>query len=171
MLLLRLLSIVKRVGLAEDAIGIHILLALAHQTAHRSAPAERELRQALALAEPEGYRRLFLDEGAPMEALLESLHSGGTGSSYVRSLLADLRSSAASRESRSLSPLVDPLTRRELEVLRLIAEGASNQEIAETLVIALGTVKKHISTIFAKVEVTSRTQLLVRARDLGLLQL
>jgi LuxR family maltose regulon positive regulatory protein len=170
LLLLRLLSIVERVGLAQDAIGIHILLALAQQGAHRSAQAERELRQALALAEPEGYRRIFLDEGAPLAALLETRLSGGAGGSYVRSLLADLRS-AATRETGQLSPLVEPLTRREQEVVHLIAEGASNQEISEALVIALGTVKKHITTIFAKVGVTSRTQLLARARELGLLQL
>jgi LuxR family transcriptional regulator, maltose regulon positive regulatory protein len=170
-LLLQLLPIVERVGLMEDAIGIHLLLALAQQEAHRSAQSERELRQALALAEPEGYRRIFLDEGSPLEELLDRLHLGGAAGAYVRSLLADLRSLAAVREGSPLSPLVEPLTRRELEVLRLIAEGASNQEIAEALVIALGTVKKHITTIFAKVGVTSRTQLLARARDLGLLQL
>jgi LuxR family maltose regulon positive regulatory protein len=169
LLLLQLLPIVERVGLTEDAIGIHILLALAEREAHRSAQAERELRQALALAEPEGYRRIFLDEGAPLQTLLETLHPGGAGDAYRRGLLADLR--AASRGSHTPSPLLEPLTRREQEVLRLIAEGASNQDIAEALVIALGTVKKHITTIFAKVGVTSRTQLLARARDLGLIQL
>ena len=76
----------------------------------------------------------------------------------------------ADRKSAGVTPALE-LTRREQEVLLLIAKGASNQEIAETLVIALGTVKKHVTTIFAKVGVTSRTQLLARASELGLVQL
>ncbi|MGO8951138.1 MAG: LuxR C-terminal-related transcriptional regulator [Ktedonobacterales bacterium] len=169
-LLDQLLIIVERVGLGEDKIAISILLARAHHAAHRSSEALHALRRALALAEPEGYRRIFLDEGTAMACLLEVLVAEGVETGYTRALLADLPASAAATTlGRPATVLIEPLSRRELEVFRLIAKGASNQEIAETLMIALGTVKKHITTIFAKVGVTSRTQLLARARELNLI--
>jgi LuxR family maltose regulon positive regulatory protein len=141
---------------------------LAHQAESRTEKALASLQRALALAESEGYRRLFLDEGPAITPLLQALATVGKESAFARSLLADIH--PASRKPAGTSPAL-ALTRREQEVLFLIAKGASNQEIAETLVIALGTVKKHVTTIFAKAGVTSRTQLLARAREMGLLQL
>jgi LuxR family transcriptional regulator, maltose regulon positive regulatory protein len=178
-LLEQLLEIVERVGLTEDKIHIGILLALAHQAAHSSAKAAQALREALALAETEGYLRTFLDEGMALASILEVVAStSGTEARYAQVLLADLGLSASSHPNQkqllnhaASPPLFEPLTRREQEVLGLIAKGASNQQIAETLVIALGTVKKHVTTIFAKLGVNSRTQLLARARELGLTQL
>jgi LuxR family maltose regulon positive regulatory protein len=173
------LVIVERVGLSEDKIHISILLARVHQAAHSSAQAEQALREALALAETEGYLRTFLDEGTALASLLEVVaSSSGTGTQYARLLLADLGLSTSSHQNQNQylnhmasSTPFEPLTRREQEVLSLIAKGASNQQIAETLVIALGTVKKHVTTIFAKLGVNSRTQLLARARELDLIQL
>jgi LuxR family maltose regulon positive regulatory protein len=177
-LLDQLLVIVDRAGLTEDKIHISILLALVLQAAHSSTKAEQALREALALAETEGYQRTFLDEGSTLASLLEVVaSSSGTGARYAQILLADLgQSTRPHHQNQHLShvassTLLEPLTRREQEVLGLIAEGASNQQIAEALVIALGTVKKHVTTIFAKLGVNSRTQLLARARELGLIQL
>jgi LuxR family transcriptional regulator, maltose regulon positive regulatory protein len=178
-LLDQLLVIVERVGLAEDKIHINILLAQAHQAMHSSAQAEQALREALASAETEGYLRTFLDEGPTLASLLEVVaSSSGTGARYARILLADLGLSTSPQQNQNQylnhmapSTPTPPLTRREQEVLGLIAKGASNQQIAETLVIAIGTVKKHVTTIFAKLGVNSRTQLLARARELGLIQL
>jgi LuxR family transcriptional regulator, maltose regulon positive regulatory protein len=167
-LLEQLLVIVERMGLVEDEIAVHIHLALTRQAEGHTEKAQRSLEKALALAAPEGYRRLFLDEGPAIASLLQALSSRGSESMFARSLLADLQ--PAGGKPTGVAPWLE-LTRREHEVLLLIAKGASNQEIAETLVIALGTVKKHITTIFAKVGVTSRTQLLAQASELGLIQL
>ena len=168
-LLKPLLALVEQVGLYGDKISICILLALAEHAAHQPAKSVAALRQALELGEPERYRRIFLDEGAPLGSLLEAFPRSGPAGVYARRLLADIRRERRLAERSAALVLTDPLTDREQEVLRLIAEGASNQEIAETLVIALGTVKKHISSIFGKVGVASRTQLLVQARELKLL--
>ena len=167
-LLERLSAIVERVGFVEDEIALDIQLALAHRAEGHIEKAQPSLERALALAAPEGYRRIFLDEGPGITSLLEALSPRSKESIFARSLLADLHS--IGRKPAGLLPALE-LTRREQEVLLLIAKGASNQEIAETLVIALGTVKKHVTTIFAKVGVTSRTQLLARVRELELIQL
>jgi LuxR family maltose regulon positive regulatory protein len=167
-LLERLLVVVESVGLGEDEIVVHIQLALAYQAGGRIEKAQGSLQRALALAESEEYRRFFLDEGAAMVPLLEALSARGKHTRFARSLLTDLHPAGFLPAGVMPAPA---LTRREQEVLLLIARGASNQEIAETLVIALGTVKKHVTTIFAKVGVTSRTQLLARASELRLIQL
>lgn len=143
------------------------------------------LGQALTLARPEGYVRLFVDEGAPMAALLRQsaaqgiVAAGGVAGDYVGRLLATLKAEEGRRERRSpetLPPLsiateslVDPLTERELEVVRLLAVGLSNQEIAQTLVIAVSTAKQHLKNIYGKLQVHSRTQAVARARELDLL--
>ena len=131
------------------------------------------LQSALSLAAPEGYVRTFLDEGAPMAALLRAAAARGAAVEYVRKLLAafgDEETTVAQRSPQgAASALVEPLSERELEVLRLIAVGLSNQEIAEQLITALSTVKKHINHIYGKLAVRSRTQAVARARELGLL--
>ena len=128
------------------------------------------LDQALGLAEPEGYIRIFLDEGAPMTALLRRAQERGIHSDYLTELLALFPSPAGENNLPPRSAaLIEPLTERELEILRLIHEGCSNQEIAGRLVITLHTVKKHNSNIYAKLAVNSRTQAVARARQLRLL--
>jgi LuxR family maltose regulon positive regulatory protein len=130
------------------------------------------LARALTLAEPEGYVRIFVDEGAPMAALLRAAAQRGIAPSYVAGLLAAFpqagKQPARQGEPDALS-LVEALSARELEILRLIAAGHSNQAIADTLVIAVSTVKRHINNIYGKLAVQSRTQALVRARELHLL--
>jgi len=129
------------------------------------------LETCLKLAEPEGFVRMFLDEGEPVRELLSGyLSSASPGHrSYAKRLL-EAFSGAAPGSSRPALPgdLVEPLTERELEVLRLICTGCSNQEIAEKLVITLNTVKRHNNSLFGKLGVTNRSQAIVRARQLGL---
>lgn len=131
------------------------------------------LERALSLAEPEGFVRTFVDEGAPMAGLLQQAAARGIAPNYVSRLLAVLGAeetgSAATPESSGAIPLIESLTARELEVLQLIGEGYSNQNIAQALVITLNTVKKHASSIYGKLGVHSRTQAVVRAQELGLL--
>jgi LuxR family maltose regulon positive regulatory protein len=122
------------------------------------------LDQALGLAEPEGFVRIFLDKGPPMVELLRRAASQGLHTSYALHLLNASGEAATARQ-----PLIEPLSKRELEVLRRVAAGYSNNEIAQELVVAVSTVKKHINNIYDKLEVGSRTQAVARARELGLL--
>jgi LuxR family maltose regulon positive regulatory protein len=131
------------------------------------------LERALSLAEPEGFVRTFVDEGAPMARLLQQAAARGIALPYVSGLLAAFGAegmeTATAPSPSGIPPLVEPLTPRELEVLHLLGEGCSNREIAEALVITLNGVKKHTSNIYGKLEVHSRTQAVVRAQELGLL--
>ena len=150
----------------RSRIDILITQALAF-SAKDSAKALAALEQALTLAEPEGYLRLFVDEGKPMAELLSKFKSSKL-QQYANRILAALTPSIHP-SSFSLQPLIDPLSDRELEVLRLIAQGLSNQEITQKLVVALSTVKGHNLRIFAKLQAKSRTEAVARARELGLL--
>ncbi|HYF95317.1 MAG TPA: LuxR C-terminal-related transcriptional regulator [Symbiobacteriaceae bacterium] len=120
------------------------------------------LAHALTAAEPEGYARIFLDEGPPMVRLLEAC-----GHSYASRLLGGAPSPPPARAVEQR--LAEPLTDREREVLRLIAGGLTNPEIGARLYISEATVKRHVYNIFGKLEVTHRTQAVMRARELGLL--
>jgi LuxR family maltose regulon positive regulatory protein len=147
-----------------------ILGALIRSSAEDTTGSLEWLDRALALAEPEGYIRIFLDEGAPMAALLRRARGRGRHTGYIEGLLALFPGPAAETQpTQGRTEFVEPITRRELEILRLISEGCSNQEIAERLVITLHTVKKHSSNIFGKLGVNSRTQAVARARQLRLL--
>lgn len=131
--------------------------------------AVRRLSEALALAEPEGFIRLFVDKGQPMAQLLAEAAARGTRPDYVAKLLAAFDVEPRAGDAQSTQPLVEPLSQREMEVLRLIAQGLSNQEIAEWLFLALDTVKGHNRRIFDKLGVSRRTEAVARARTLGLL--
>jgi LuxR family maltose regulon positive regulatory protein len=159
-----------------NVIEIRLLQALAHQMCHEVPQALEALSEAIRLAEPEGYIRTFVDEGAPMEALLYQLRKrerkyGPTP--YLDTLLTAFQQEslarAQAREATKIQPLAEPLSKRELEVLQLLAGGASNQEIAQELVVVIDTVKRHISHIFSKLGVQNRVQAVRQARELGLL--
>ena len=159
------------VGLMIDTL---IVQALAFQALGREDEALRALERALTLAEPEGYTRIFLDEGLPMERMLYQAARRGIHPEYAGRLLAAFEATPASRvqePSPAIHPLpvIEPLTQREIEVLQLIAEGLSNREITQKLFISLSTVKRHIATIFGKLAVNNRTQAVARGRGLGLL--
>jgi len=156
---------------------ISLLHALALQAGGRTTDALVSLARSLSIAEPEGYTRLYLDEGAPAAKLLSALARDPSApphlAAYARKLCEawpDVRlPEPGEADARGESALVEPLTRRELQVLHLIYEGYSNARIAETLVLALNTVKRHASSIYGKLGVHSRTEAVARARQLGLL--
>jgi LuxR family maltose regulon positive regulatory protein len=173
-----------RTGSEVEILALQALGLLGRQDVHGALHA---LERALALAQPEGYVRIFADEGAPMAVLLcEMLKERGRRSrnprwhalvAYARRLLVVIESSGTTAVTPVLSgavpeqaqPLAEPLTKRELEVLRLIAEGLSNREIAARLFIATSTVKWHVNAVFRKLEADSRTRAVARARQAGLL--
>ncbi len=172
----------------SQVIEARLLQALAYQVNQQEHEALSALASAVRLAEPEGYIRSFLDEGTPMETLLSSLRAqeqkqGPTP--YLDTVLASFSSLSFRKEkphpelhTSTSSPrlpheqaylLLDPLSEREQEVLRLLAQGASNQEIAEQLVVTAATIKFHVSNILSKLQARNRTQAVARARSLGLL--
>jgi len=142
----------------------------------------RNIRHSLELAEPEGYVRLYLEEGSEVVALLKAAVGEaawpGPLKQYASRLLEALAAEgmtlpdkleSGSGSNPDQASLVEPLSKRELDILKLICAGCSNQEIADRLVITLYTVKKHTSNIFDKLGVGSRTQAAVRARQIGLI--
>jgi LuxR family maltose regulon positive regulatory protein len=182
-LLVRLLEAAASGQRRGSLIQILMLQALARQIEGDLPGALDALERALTLAEPEGYVRTFLDEGEPMRLLISELRlaigkrarDGSHLLAYMDRLLAafagaSLESTPDRRSERTAitSNLVDPLSERELEILRLIQAGFNNQEIAEQLVIAVSTVKTHLNNLYGKFGVHSRTRAVAIARDLGL---
>jgi LuxR family maltose regulon positive regulatory protein len=164
----------------SHVIEIRLLQALAYQMCHEQTQAIAVLSEAVRLAEPEGYIRSFVDEGAPMAALLSQLREqrrkdGPTP--YLDAVLAVFSLQSMGNElhlkrkrEHKAQPLQDPLTEREMEVLQVLAHGASNQQIAQELGITVGTVKRHISQILSKLGVQSRIQAVNRVMELGLFE-
>jgi LuxR family maltose regulon positive regulatory protein len=159
--------------LALEALALSCLSA-GEQGRGRSRDVLLTLGRALALAEPEGYVRTYLDEGPPMARLLYQAAERGIAVDYVGRLLAAFATErqpfeAARETARAPSPLVEPLSDREHEVLALIAEGLSNHEIAERLYISLSTVKSHTASMYGKLGVHKRTEAVARAHAWGIL--
>jgi LuxR family maltose regulon positive regulatory protein len=156
-------------------IEIQLLQALAHQMHGEETQTLDILSEAIRLAEPEGYIRTFVDEGAPMEALLYRLRRRDgkhKPTPYLDRLLDAFQQESKTHEwvgeSIKKQPLPEPLSERELQVLQLLARGASNQEIAQKLVIVVDTVKRHVSHVFSKLGVSNRVQAVRQAQALGL---
>jgi LuxR family maltose regulon positive regulatory protein len=172
-LLARLFTAAHRSGRMGRVIEISVLQALAASLQGRTDEALESLVYALTLGEPEGYVRAFVDEGAPMAALLREAKARGIAVGYVTKLLSAFDTPAPAGSASPFKPLTvtefEALSERELEVLRLIADGASNREVAQALVVSLGTVKKHLNNIFLKLDTHSRTQAIATARQQRLL--
>jgi ATP/maltotriose-dependent transcriptional regulator MalT len=164
----RLLQKFEAGGRMGLVIEVLVLQALAFQAKKDLPQALAILARAISLAQPEGYRRVFLDEGKPLARLLALFISQRTEAGYAAELLSQIRVDPGQVQPPSQS-LIEPLSLRELEVLRLIEAGNSNQEIAANLFISIPTVKRHISNIFAKLGVKSRTQALALSKELDLL--
>jgi LuxR family maltose regulon positive regulatory protein len=178
-------------GRSGRLIEILAVQALAMEALGRPNEAQATLSQSLSLAGPEGYVRVFLDLGWPLYELLRRLvaldeKAGAYGAppvraraGYVRDLLDAFQHAPAAQKGRNTEPaprqpapakaLVDPLTERELDVLKLLAQGLSNKAIADRLVVAPSTIKQHLKNIYGKFDVHSRTQAVARGRELGLL--
>jgi LuxR family maltose regulon positive regulatory protein len=179
---LRLLADLREAAQAAGRTGREIeiltLQALTLQAMGEKERAVNTLTQALALGDPEGYVRTFVDEGPKIAALMsEVLEAQQRGqlyppnrvsAHYLRKLRATLEQETSDLASPS-AELPEPLSERELEVLTLIAAGKTNQEIAGELFVAKSTVKTHIKNIYGKLDVRNRTQAVSRARKLGLL--
>jgi LuxR family maltose regulon positive regulatory protein len=163
----------KAKGWQDELLKIMILQSVALYAHSEKDKAVHVLSDALALAEPGGFIRLFVDEGLPMARLLSEAAVHGIMPDYIEKLLAVFDAEEQKRKDISslppAQPLLDPLSQRELEVLHLIAQGLSNREICERLFLALDTVKGHNRKIFGKLEVNRRTEAVARARELGLL--
>jgi LuxR family maltose regulon positive regulatory protein len=159
----------------DERLKTMVLEAVALHAHGEKEKAMQVLAEALALAEPEGFIRLFVDEASPMAQLLARLNASREGEGlrlkeYIHKLLAAVGEQDDTHSSSfSLQPLVEPLTQRELEVLQLIAQGLSNDEIGKRLFLALDTVKGHNRRIFDKLQVQRRTEAVARARELRLL--
>jgi LuxR family maltose regulon positive regulatory protein len=190
-----LLQAAETAGWTGLVIEILMLQSLALRAQGDGAQALTTLERALSLAEPEGYARIFIDEGAPMAELLSALDRQRSVAKPLQKYISKLLSACELEGSRlrpeglrpefrpraqpaglqvegvsvSQPSLLEPLSERELEVLRLVAAGLSNREIADRLIITLGTAKRHINNIYAKLDVHSRVQAVARAQDLHLL--
>ncbi|HNB53149.1 MAG TPA: LuxR C-terminal-related transcriptional regulator, partial [Anaerolineales bacterium] len=158
---------------ADERLRILALEAVAYQASGNQGRAIHHLEEALALAEPDGFIRLFVDEGTPMFRLVTEASARGIRPEYVAKLLAAFEAEAQKGEEKifqpASQPLIEPLSQRELEVLHLIAQGLSNLEIGERLYLSENTVKGHNQKIFGKLHVQRRTEAVARARALGLL--
>ncbi|HVP21578.1 MAG TPA: LuxR C-terminal-related transcriptional regulator [Anaerolineaceae bacterium] len=157
------------------AIELRILRSLALTRQGDTQAAEKDLERALALAEPEGYVRIFIDEGRSLQLLMAQwlTHASvGPLRDYATFLLShfDAEPDEVKLTQKKTSPtsdLVEPLSQRELEVLSLISLGKTNQEIARQLFISVGTVKAHTASIYRRLDVANRTEAVARARQLG----
>jgi LuxR family maltose regulon positive regulatory protein len=170
-LLERLLLAAEKGGRTGHVIEILVLQALALQASGHILAALTCLERALTLAEPEGYVRVFADEGAPMASLLRAAAKQGTAGSYARRLLAAV-SETGQHSPFGQAPvkqaLIDPLSERELEVLRLLGTELDGPAIARELMVSLSTVRTHTKHIYAKLAVTNRRAAVRRAAELDL---
>ena len=156
----------KRTG---SMIEVSILQALAHHARGNQVQAFASLKRGLTLAKPEGYVRIFVDEGQVMTELLTGLSEVEGLKEYVRKLLSAFGKQSDAYLPPASQPLIDPLSQRELEVLRLVEQGLSNDQISKKLFLSVSTVKGHNLRIFNKLQAKSRTEAVARARELGLL--
>jgi LuxR family maltose regulon positive regulatory protein len=164
-----MLAAAETAGRLGAVIEISVLRSLALHALGKVRQAKQSLRHALHLAEPEGYVRVFVNEGKLVTRLLQQTAVRGTLSQYVDRLLSVL--GARDKGSGAMSNLLEPLSDREMQVLELIAEGLSNPEIALQLAISLPTVKSHTRNMYGKLGVHSRKQAVAKARNLGILVL
>ena len=167
-LLVRLLEAAEAGGRNGRVIDILLLQALTHQRQGDILLALMALERALTLAEPEGYVRVFVDEGMPMAALLRAAVQEGIMADYAGKLLSAFGAEDGYRSGQQ-EALVEPLSGRELEILALIAAGNKNQEIADQLFISLNTVRYHTKNLYGKLGVNRRTQAVAKAQELALI--
>ncbi len=172
----RLLTSIQNGGRGQRTIEVWVLRAVVLEALKQSAEALKALSHALDLAKPEGYVRVFVEAGPSVARLLLQKMKDAPENlkQYIGDILAAISPETVVRVATpaaplTQSPLIEPLSDREVEVLQLIDQGLSNPEIAAKLVLSTGTVKVHTHNIFSKLAVTSRTQAVNKARALGLI--
>lgn len=175
--LARLLNAAEAGGRMRSVIELLLLQARIDHRCTDTPAALAALERALTLAEPEGYMRVFLDEGAELAPLLRRAAVSGGVRAFAEELLAAFAAESQVMDAAphtpappaTALPLIEPLSQRELEILRLFATELSGPEIAQSLVIALSTVRTHTKSIYGKLNVSSRRAAVKRAGELGLL--
>jgi LuxR family maltose regulon positive regulatory protein len=158
-------------GRMAHLIDIYLVKALAYQEQDELAAAIECLEHALSLGEPEGYVQTFVEQGEPMARLLQEVSERGIAPAYVGRLLTAVSTpiqSAPPKPGDSTSPLMEPLTERELEVLHLMTEGLTYNEIACQITVSLNTVRTHVKNIYSKLGIHKRSQAIAKARELKL---
>lgn len=164
---------VETMGWPDNQFGVMALESMAFYANDEKEKALDLISELLARAEPEGYVRLFVDEGTLMAQLLREAASHGIMPGYIAKLLSAFEGEKLEKEGKPtlslIQPLVDPLSERELEILKFISQGLSNRAIGERLFLALDTIKGHNRRIFEKLQVQNRTEAVARARELSLL--
>jgi LuxR family maltose regulon positive regulatory protein len=172
----QILGQAEAAGRMAHVIESTLLKALVFQAQKEAAKATRALQKAISFAAPEGCIRIFLEGGRPVGELLHLIASEQHNRRYVKQLLAAFNERTTTPEMKVANnvkrtmqnALVEPLSERECEVLKLIAAGYTNQQVADALVVSLNTVKKHTTHIYGKLGVQNRTEASNRARELGL---
>jgi LuxR family transcriptional regulator, maltose regulon positive regulatory protein len=168
-ILSQLLAEAESAGNWGVVIEILAFQALAYEQSWDEPSALRSLEKALSLSEPEGYVRVFVDQGEPMRSLLHSLKQSADPGGYAARLLSAFPAHSSTTAVSPSTHSAGILSKREIELLRLVASGCSNKEISGQLFISLATVKRHTVNIFNKLDVKNRTEAVAHARELGLL--
>ena len=178
-LLIRILRAAEKAQWIHETIKALIMQSLAYDALGENQQAITTIKRALELAQPGDYVRVFLDEGPSMEGLLEQLRENEEVGDYAFQLLTSAELDEGKREQREILPLasyvepspelVEGLTEREMEVLRLLRSGMTSTEIAKELVIAVSTVRTHLKNLYGKLDVHSRMEAIQKAEELGLL--
>lgn len=168
-LLTRLRTRLEGEGRRHDLLKVLIVISLAYLDLYELDHAAGQLGAALAIGEEGGYLRAFIDEGEPMFRLLRVAHRRGVSVAYIREVLAAVGQEPGDVQRVTHREIAEPITSREIEVLRFIALGLTNKEISEELYLSVATVKRHITNLYGKLGVASRTDAVQRARRLGIL--
>ena len=151
----------------QEQLKVMLLQAIAIFEQGEKDRAVRLMDKVLTLTEPEGFIRIFVEQGMPMCKLLSETALQGITPNYISQLMSAFK--GEKKEHEEIQCLIDPLSQREIEVLKLIAQGFSNHEIGEKLFLALDTVKGHNRRIFSKLDVKNRTMAIAKARSLAIL--
>ena len=168
-LLAKILEMTRPAGYISQMIEALVLQTLAYEAQGKHDQALNSLEEALTLAEPEGYVRTFIDEGKPMKKLLRQAASRGIAQDYIGKLLTAFEQTGTIERPTTSQPLIEPLSKRELEVLRLLATELSGPEIARELLVSENTMRTHTKNIYSKLFVNNRRAAVKKARELNLL--
>jgi ATP/maltotriose-dependent transcriptional regulator MalT len=161
----------RRRDLAHRSVELLLIRAIAHEQEGDQASASTDLEDALTIAAPRGYLRVFVDEGRALAALIDRLDLGRLHGSRAAPLARRLQQAMGKSDSpvRQTSGVSERLTRREVSILKRLETGLSNKEIAEAIFVSEGTLKWHLHNVYSKLNVKNRSGAMTRARSLGIL--